>query len=318
MLPEPINKSQPLYAPEVNSYLQRPPGWLARYGTLLSLLMLLGLLVTGLSYSYPVTVEGGFEVHLPRSYYPLSLTKPLQLQRLLVSDGQRVETGQALLVGRDIRLRYDHVFFLEDELYAASSLPIGQLATIRMPTGLELGPLATPLAGFEEQQSAFLNAYPDSSLLRQSFVELQQSVADWKAAYTLFSPSAGTVQFRKAMVPGQLLEPASELLRVSPLESEQPTGRIVLFHQPPQKVTTGQSVVLDLDNQPALIDGSLRGEVTAVRFNGDESRLDVDFRLRSSGLTSSTGTQTEGTRVLTGRATIITGRHSLIDRLFGG
>ena len=315
---ESTDRSQAFHAPEVSSYLQRPPGWIARYGTLLSLTMLLCLLVMGLSYSYPETVEGGFEVQLPRSHYSLSPTKPLQLQRLLVSSGQRVEAGQTLLVGRDTRLRYDHVLFLEDELYAATSLPAERLATIRMPTALDLGPLALPLARFRQQQATFLRTSPDSSQLRQSFAELQRSVANWKAAYTLVSPVTGTVQFTEPLVAGQLLEPTSELLRVSPLDSGQPTGHIVLFHAPPHKVTAGQTVILDLDNQPALINGGLRGEVTSVGFDGASDRLEVDFRLLPSELTPSTGGQLEEPEVLTGRATIITGNYSLIDRLFGG
>lgn len=321
------------HAPDVDEYLKERPGYLLRYGTPIALVLMLILLLIGLTTTYPATVEGTFTLSPPAGITQLSATNPLIVQRVLVADNQMVEAGQTLLVGRDSRLRYDQVFYLEDQLLNAAALPTERLAQLPMPNSLELGPLQEQLQAFMKQQEQYLKDTPqgagpqDAAQLnddaRQSdnrllatFHDLQQAVADWKQAFTIVSPVAGRIVLSDSIQQGQLVEQGQAVATVRSDSERRLRGSLEVPLQQSGRLSIGQSVLLDVTDWPALQYGVLKGEIVSVDPVPDGEWVAGEFVLSVPGLVTDMGKRIGSGGVLTGRVRIVVGESRLMDKIW--
>ena len=104
-----------LRSPEVQEILGTPPRWIIRWGTTIAFLTFCVLLLASYIIRYPDLIEA--QVELVSDNPPVDITSRItaSIATLYVTDNQKVEKGQLLLVLDDLAA-YDDVLTLEEQL----------------------------------------------------------------------------------------------------------------------------------------------------------------------------------------------------------
>ncbi len=144
------------FSEDVQEVVGTPPGWLAKYGTLFLLILLVSLFAGSWFYTYPSYVEGDITVTSLDPPRFLQAERDFDIIEVLVSNNDTVEAGQTLIVARS-RARFEHVLYLEDELIAARGGSDSMLLGLSIPSSLTLGRLESPVDSFLEAQETYRN-----------------------------------------------------------------------------------------------------------------------------------------------------------------
>ena len=142
-------------SPEIEEIIGSPARWLTLHGPWLLSLLIAALTVLAALYQYPTTVEGELLLTTVDPPRQLKARQGLEVQRLLVSDGQEVEAGQTLLVAKRGGAKWEHVQYLDDQLISVDSANLDQLSALQIPPTLTLGELRLPVFEFQDRQELY-------------------------------------------------------------------------------------------------------------------------------------------------------------------
>ena len=142
-------------SPEIEEIIGSPARWLTLHGPWMLALLIAALTVLAALYHYPTTVEGDLLLTTVDPPRQLKARQGIEIQRLLVSDGQAVEAGQTLMVAKRGGAKWEHIQYLDDQLITIDSADIEQLAELRIPPTLTLGELRGPVFSFQDRQELY-------------------------------------------------------------------------------------------------------------------------------------------------------------------
>ena len=142
-------------SPEIEEIIGSPARWLTLHGPWLLSLLIAALTVLAALYQYPTTVEGELLLTTVDPPRQLKARQGIEVQRLLVSDGQEVEAGQTLLVAKRGGAKWEHVQYLDDQLISVDSANLDQLSALQIPPTLTLGELRLPVFEFQDRQELY-------------------------------------------------------------------------------------------------------------------------------------------------------------------
>ncbi|WP_080057354.1 HlyD family secretion protein [Spirosoma aerolatum] len=172
-----------LRSPEAQDVLSRPPGWLVRWGSTLSALVLLLLVAVAYWVKYPDLVRGNLKV-IARQW-PKSVTARTagRLMRLFVCDQQTVKTGERLAI-IESTANPDEVFALEamvDSLIRQEQQGQAQaISAASAPAYFQLGELQQAYQRFAESRVS-ANSLSSRGLYDQKRQALENDIQQLRA-----------------------------------------------------------------------------------------------------------------------------------------
>jgi len=160
--------------------------------------------------------------------------------------------------------------------------------------------------------------------LLTSYNELSAGIRMWKLKYTFSSPIDGILEYLNFWRENDYVAAGTDLFSVLP--GDNPIfGQVYLPAQGAGKVTTGQDVIIKLDNYPYIEYGSIRGRVRTISNMANPIKepgiqgvintymIIVDL---PDQLTTNYGVKLDFTYEIKGIADILTRKRKLIIRLF--
>lgn len=167
--------------------------------------------------------------------------------------------------------------------------------------------------GKQHQQSAMAES---SALLKESFIRLQNKLADWKEEYLVTAPFQSVVRYNNQKIQkGQTIREGQEILQLIPLQPEALSGRMLLRLGDASKVYAGQEVVVNLDSYPSSKFGALPGKIVWKGSIPVEEMIPVEIFF-PAGKMSTTGINLNIGLEMTGKARIVVARKKIIQRVF--
>lgn len=155
-----------------------------------------------------------------------------------------------------------------------------------------------------------------------TYNSLIDNIKSWEQKYVLKAPFSGKVQFLKFYTENQFVQTGEEVFTILPKE-DKILGQVTLPAQGSGKVTTGQEVIVKLDNYPYMEYGSITGTVKSIslttsitktdKTNVDTYQVLIDF---PNQLKTNYGAKLAFRAESKGSAEIITNDRRLIQRLF--
>ncbi|MGB3801330.1 MAG: HlyD family efflux transporter periplasmic adaptor subunit [Lewinella sp.] len=140
---------------EVDEIIGMPASWLTRNGIWVMAVVIVSLTLLASFYSYPTTVSGDLlltSVDPPRQ---LTARQDIEIQRVLVADGQEVEAGQTLLVAKQGGVKWEQVQYVDDQLISIDSARAEELVDLDIPTTMSLGDLQDAVYDFQDKQELY-------------------------------------------------------------------------------------------------------------------------------------------------------------------
>jgi multidrug resistance efflux pump len=143
-----------LRSEEVQEVLGTPPGWMARFGTLLALIAFVILGYVGYMIEYPDTVEAGIQISSSDPPKRLVTQMSGRIGLIRVENESRVQAEEVLMVF-DNQAYIEDVLTLEDAILAVKNPTDSTLLAFAVPGNLVLGDLKNSLFDFYARQSEY-------------------------------------------------------------------------------------------------------------------------------------------------------------------
>ncbi|WP_116105655.1 HlyD family efflux transporter periplasmic adaptor subunit [Lewinella sp. IMCC34191] len=140
---------------EVEEIIGTPASWLTRNGTWVLAAVTLSLTLLASFYSYPTTVSGDLLLTTVDPPRQLAARQDIEIQRVLVADGEEVEAGQFILVAKQGSVKWEHVQYVDEQLIAIDSARADNLVDLKIPTTLTLGSLQDAVYTFLDRQELY-------------------------------------------------------------------------------------------------------------------------------------------------------------------
>jgi multidrug efflux pump subunit AcrA (membrane-fusion protein) len=141
---------------DVEEVIGTPPVWLAKYGTLVLLLLVVALAALASLYAYPDVVEGDLTLTTIDPPRRLQVKEDFQIDRIMVSSGDTVEMSQTLMVAKTTGT-YEHISSLDTRLYYLRDESDEALAELTIPPNWNLGEIQESVYDFQEKQEVYKN-----------------------------------------------------------------------------------------------------------------------------------------------------------------
>ncbi len=153
-----------------------------------------------------------------------------------------------------------------------------------------------------------------SSVLNETFLNLDAQINIWRTNYLLISHVEGTVTFNKFWSENQSVLKDESVLSIVPIETGDFVGRISLKMQRSGKVKEGQTVNIKLSGYPYLEYGMVRGIVKSKSLVPTSDTYIIEINL-PSGLTTLYGKKLDFTQNMQGTAEILTDNLRLLQKI---
>ncbi|MDQ1102701.1 multidrug efflux pump subunit AcrA (membrane-fusion protein) [Chryseobacterium sp. SORGH_AS909] len=155
-----------------------------------------------------------------------------------------------------------------------------------------------------------------SSQTLQLFEQLRKTLKQWEQNYLIVSSTDGVASFQQFFGENQFVKTGDVILTILPKNKEQLVGRMSVPSVNSGKVTTGEKVLIKLDNYRFQEYGIIEGRVQNISMSPDDKgNYYVDVTL-PKGLRTSYNKTLPFDKELRGNAEIVTQDLRLIERFF--
>jgi len=164
---------------EVQEVLGSPPSWLVRYGTMVALLVVVGLACISVMVEYPDVVKGDITILSSDPARSLFAQRSNYIDQVLVNNEDTVKTGDLLMVFKN-QANFIDVLHLEELLASVTDRSPEALLELNPPRDMMLGELQPAIYDFFEKQTEFRNQRsqrrerPSERELRTQLRQIQQ------------------------------------------------------------------------------------------------------------------------------------------------
>lgn len=260
---------------EVQEILGTPPNWMARYGTLLALLVVVGMGYLAYFIEYPEVVEAGITVSTTDPPKRLVTTTQGRIKTIRVKNEAKVAQGEVLIVFES-NARIGDVLTLETAMMALGTPADEKLLNFDLPDSLVLGDLKEPLFDFyrkrENLRSYTDNTYDDYSVtqLRRRLEKIQEGIRADRGKWSNLDREMELV--RKQLKREEQL--SSERL-IAESKVDKTRSRLLTLQRMRESAETSiRSAEAEIER--------LRSEISGVRANSQEARQRASIALRES------------------------------------
>ncbi|MGI9650003.1 HlyD family secretion protein [Chryseobacterium sp. RLHN22] len=155
-----------------------------------------------------------------------------------------------------------------------------------------------------------------SSQTLQLFEQLRKSLKQWEQNYLIISSTDGKASFQQFFGVNQFVKTGDQIISILPNDTNQLVGRMFVPTSNSGKITSGEKVLIKLDNYRFQEYGIVQGTVKNISMVPDEKgNYYVDVIL-PNGLNTSYNKSLKFDKELRGNAEIVTQDLRLIERLF--
>ncbi|NBC06735.1 MAG: HlyD family efflux transporter periplasmic adaptor subunit [Bacteroidetes bacterium] len=262
---------------EVQEILGTPPNWMARYGTLLAMLVVVGIGYIAYFVEYPVVVYGNITVTTTAPPKRLVTNMRGRIKEVMVENESNVTQGQVILVFESTARATD-VLTLENRLMSLSAPTDDALMQFSVPDSLVLGNLKEPLFNFyrkqEDLRTLVENSYDNFSVsqLRRRIDQLREGLRADRSKWINLDKEIELVQ-RDLQKQEQLS--SEQLLAERDLRQTQ-AELLSLMRMRESAEASIRSAEQEIDR--------LRAEITGVRANTEGVRQQTSVELREAFL----------------------------------
>lgn len=207
----------------------------------------------------------------------------------------------------------DRIRHTQEEILAYERSLQGIESTIKNKQ-FEIEMIQGEISGAENNNS---RSTSNASLeLKDSFINLQYKLENWKKRYLVVSPITGIVLFTNENIgEKQYVRAESELIKVVPVNQKEIKGKIDLKLSGSGKVAEGQRVVVKFNSYPFPEFGAVIGEVSRKGKVPIDGKIPVEVTF-PEGLRTTTGRIIETGREMPGKAEIIMNKKRFVTRIF--
>lgn len=262
---------------EVQEILGTPPNWMARYGTLLAMLAVVGIGYIAYFIEYPVVVYGKIIVTTTAPPKRLVTNMRGRIKEVMVENESNVTQGQVILVFESTARATD-VLTLENRLMSLSAPTDDALMEFSVPDSLVLGSLKEPLFNFyrkqEDLRTLVENSYDNFSVsqLRRRIDQVREGLRADRSKWINLDKEIELVQ-RDLQKQEQLS--SEQLLAERDLRKTQ-AELLSLMRMRESAEASIRSAEQEIDR--------LRAEITGVRANTEGVRQQTSVELREAFL----------------------------------
>jgi hypothetical protein len=341
-----------IHSEEVHEMIVQAPGGIVRYGAYTFLIFIMVLLGLCWTIEYSDTEQGECIIYSDNAPRPVVGRTEGQLGALFVSDGMHVTRNQSLgIIKTSTRLNdvlrlealvksclenvnqnsfekiyishvsfnqigefqgaFQHLYWIYMQITSVIQSPVyKQLKSITGTSTEQNNKLAATPVNLLEYQKQFFQLVAQ---FVQSINEINADINLWKQKYLLTAPIDGTVIFPEVVFKNKEITPGQEVFYVSP-QSKNYYAQITLSQAGYSKVKPGQPVTVKLEGQSER--KPLYGHVSYVSpIINKEGKVTVKMlfdkqKINTAGEPVSVAHQLKGTGM------IITGRNSLLSKIF--
>lgn len=155
-----------------------------------------------------------------------------------------------------------------------------------------------------------------SSQTLQLFEQLRKSLKQWEQNYLIVSSTTGTVSFQQFFCENQFVKSGNAILSILPKDKVALVGRMSVPATNSGKVTTGEKVLIKLDNYHYQEFGIVEGRVQNISLTPDDKGNYYVGVILPKGLKTSYNKRLPFDKELKGNAEIVTKDLRLIERFF--
>ncbi len=159
---------------EVQEILGTPPPWMARFGTLLALLVLVVLGYISFFIEYPVVVDAGITVSSKEPPKRLVSNISGRVQSILVENEAIVKENDVIVVFKS-NARLEDMLTLESKMMMMEAPTDSALLAFAVPDTFVLGAIKEPLYDFYRQQKV-LQQYEENPYNKYSIDQLEREL----------------------------------------------------------------------------------------------------------------------------------------------
>ncbi|MBK8556201.1 MAG: HlyD family efflux transporter periplasmic adaptor subunit [Lewinellaceae bacterium] len=151
-----------LRSDEVQEILGTPPSWLVRWGTTVTLLSFMMLLLAGWLVRYPDVIPARIVLTTANPPVEVVARADGRIESLLMTDKESVSAGQPLVV-LSSTANFNHIQQLTSDVIRWQNLPLDSLALEQPATNLDLGPVQSDYSLFLQNLEAYRFGVNDKS-----------------------------------------------------------------------------------------------------------------------------------------------------------
>jgi len=266
-----------LRSEEVQEILGTPPKWIIRNGTIIAILFF-GILVTlSIIIPYPVIQEAYITISFSDPPRTLVAPKSGTISEIRVSNGQRAEKDEALLIFK-APADYNHVFTLQDYLDNIPNENDSLIIALNPPYGLKLGEIQEDFLDYTEKRNQYFRQTTDFNS--------DVNVDSYRTQISSLERSIRSSGRQKEVIAGQIdaairekniLERKMVQGEASQAEVNQVTREIQNYRSQMQTVETKiQSNRFDIE--------VLQNKITTARKGDTKSKINASDELKTSFL----------------------------------
>ncbi|MFT7120047.1 MAG: hypothetical protein ACJAZ9_000216 [Neolewinella sp.] len=148
----------PLRSQDMEEIIGTPPIWLARYGTIFLVIVMLVLAGLASAYHYPSVVRGELTLTTIDPPRPLRAPQDFKVSFVNTHHNAKVTATQALVVA-ETQARFADVFDFTSALKKTIGISDNRLSLFDIDSDWNLGELQSTAYAFQEKQKAYQNIY---------------------------------------------------------------------------------------------------------------------------------------------------------------
>ena len=220
--------------------------------------------------------------------------------------------------------RYKHLFekgVVSQQEYESKELEFIQMQKNINDMAISISQMREAISSANQQlKTTYINREEDNTrLLRnlsQSFNALKKAIRDWENNYVLSSSIEGIASFQEYWGVNQYVNNGDVIFSILPTETSNLVGKLTIPSQNAGKVTTGQKVLVKLDNFPYQQYGMLVGKVKNISISPDKQGNYTIYISLPKGTQTSYNVDIGFEQEMLGNAEIITEDLSVAERIF--
>lgn len=246
----------PLRSEEIQEILEKMPHWFIRWGSIITLLMILVVLQIAYMIKYPDVFSAPVVVSTPVPPETITAGSNGRIEAVLANEGAVIQARSPLMVLENMA-DYREVFRLKQ---LSDTIDHGLTAfPFELFEQARLGSVEPWFIHFREATREHRD--PE---IRRAFLQLKKAIREWDFNYVIRSSIGGVISYTRPWKEDQPVSANESLAMIIPSDPDTLVARGKVAAKQVYALKAGQKVMIRLDHYPADTFGMVRGTLSAV------------------------------------------------------
>lgn len=297
-----------LRSEEIQEILKKMPHWLIRWGSVMTLLMILLLLLIAYMIKYPDVFSAPVMVSTPVPPETITAGSNGRIEAVLANEGAIIQAGAPVVVLENMA-DYKEVFRLKQ---LSDTVDLNRTAfPFELFEQARLGSVETWFIHF--RQATLEHQDPE---ICRAFLQLKKAIRQWYFNYVMRASISGVIRYTHPLKEDQPVRANESLAMIAPQDPD----TLIARGRAPAKLVyalkVGQKVSIRLDHYPADTFGTVRGTLRTVSPVPDKDGYFAFEVILPAGLETSYKGKLPFRYEMSATADIVTEELRLIQRAF--